>query len=155
MPGISQDLFHVSSQSITPHSHQQFKSPIVKIRYWGSGMLSRKSEAISQRLSLDACLMGCFQRLFPLPQVPGEKLLDWKDRTRAQTELGHGGGSPTPKGKTEAGKNLPPSFSSRGEVRPGNWPGWRAVRLLKHSYGKFTNCSVQLTPQGIWGDLTA
>ena len=92
--------------------------------------MSRKSEAISQRLSLDACLMGCFQCLFPLPQVPGEKLLDWKDRTRAQTELGHGGGSSTPKGKAEGGKNLPPSFSSRGEVRPGPWPGWRAVRLL-------------------------
>ena len=47
--------------------------------------MSRKSEALSQRLSLDTCLMGCFQCLFLLPQVPGEKLLDWKDRTRAQT----------------------------------------------------------------------
>ena len=47
--------------------------------------------------------MGCFQCLFLLPHVPGEKLLDWKDRTRAQTELGLGGGSPTPEGKAEGG----------------------------------------------------
>lgn len=56
--GFHRIFSHVSTQIIT--RHQQFKSPIVQIRVLGLRKLSRKSEAISQRLSLDTCLMGCF-----------------------------------------------------------------------------------------------
>ena len=87
--------------------------------------------------------------LFPLPQVPGEKLLDWKDRTRAQMESGHGEGSPTPKGKAEEVKTPLPCSPPEEKSGQATARVERAVTFFQHSFGNFTNCSVQHTPQGI------
>lgn len=64
------------------------------------------------------------------------------------------GAVPPPRERQKEAKTCLPHSPPEEKSGQGTGQGG-GLSGFSHSYGKVTSCSVQLTPQGIWGDLTA